>query len=96
MLWRIWAKFLAYYPEVRLELTLEQELADVVRDRYDAGIRFGEAVDLDMIALRVAPDLRMAAGHNLNVRVDGQITGNLAAHALRAALDGVGPCVRRT
>lgn len=53
-------RFATAYPEVRLDVTVEDELTDIVAGRYDAGIRPGELVQRDMVAVRVTPDLRIA------------------------------------
>jgi DNA-binding transcriptional LysR family regulator len=50
------SRFLADYPDVTLEITIDSALADIVRDRYDAGIRPGHRVELDMIAVRIGED----------------------------------------
>src|SRR5579864_7497126 len=52
--------FLTAYPDVHVEMVVEDALTDIVTHRFDAGIRFGELVEKDMIAIRVGPDLRMA------------------------------------
>ncbi len=52
--------FLAAHPDIKVEVTLDNGLTDIVAERYDAGIRLGEQVAKDMIAARIAPDLRMA------------------------------------
>ena len=52
--------FLAAYPDVHVGLVVEDALTDIVSSRFDAGIRFGELVEKDMIAVRVGPDLQMA------------------------------------
>ena len=52
------ARFLREHPEVSLEVIVDDRLTDLVADGFDAGIRFGEAVDRDMVAIRVGPDLR--------------------------------------
>lgn len=52
--------FLDAYPDVRVEVTVDEGLADIVADRYDAGIRFGENVARDMIALRIGADVQVA------------------------------------
>jgi DNA-binding transcriptional LysR family regulator len=52
--------FLAAYPDVRVGIVVEDALTDIVSSRFDAGIRFGELVEKDMIAVRVGPDLQMA------------------------------------
>ena len=49
------------YPDINVEVSLDSGLADVVAERYDAGIRLGEQVAKDMVAVRIGPDLRMAA-----------------------------------
>lgn len=49
--------FARAYPDVRLELTIDDELADIVAEGFDAGIRPGELVHRDMIAVRLTPDL---------------------------------------
>ena len=48
------------YPDIRLELDINYGFRDIVADRFDAGVRFGETVDLDMIAVPIGPDVRMA------------------------------------
>lgn len=52
--------FLAQYPEIRIELIVDYGLSDIVAERFDAGIRLGEQVARDMIAVRISPDIRMA------------------------------------
>ncbi|WP_375512395.1 LysR family transcriptional regulator [uncultured Nostoc sp.] len=52
--------FLDAYPDIRVEITIDDGLTDIVANRYDAGIRFGEKVAKDMIAVRVGPDIRAA------------------------------------
>jgi len=52
------ARFLAAYPEIRLEISVDDALVDVVAGRYDAGIRPGERVERDMIAVRISDELR--------------------------------------
>ena len=53
-------RFLPKYPDIRVELTLDYGLSDIVAEHFDAGIRLGERVAKDMIAVRVGPDFRMA------------------------------------
>jgi len=43
-----------------VEVIVDQGLTDIVSERYDAGVRLGEQVDKDMIAMRIGPDMRMA------------------------------------
>ena len=53
----ILANFLDAYPQIDLEITLENALVDIVRLGYDAGIRFGEFVEHDMVAVKIGPEL---------------------------------------
>ncbi len=60
----IWPKLrsvLHDYPDIRLELSVDAGFRDIVEDGFDAGIRLGESVEHDMIALRVGPDWRLVA-----------------------------------
>jgi DNA-binding transcriptional LysR family regulator len=61
ILWPKLEKFLPKYPEIKVELTVDYGLTDIVAGRYDAGIRYGEQVGKDMIAVRIAPDMRFIA-----------------------------------
>jgi DNA-binding transcriptional LysR family regulator len=54
------AKFLPRYPDIKVEIGIDDRLVDIVAERFDAGIRHGEQVARDMIAVRIGPDLRMA------------------------------------
>lgn len=49
------------YPDIRIEFDVSYGFRDIVADRFDAGVRLGESVDKDMIALPISPQLRMAA-----------------------------------
>lgn len=132
----VWPKlkpFLREYPQINLELVVDNGFVDIVEGRFDAGIRLGESVDKDMIAVRIGPDMRMAVvgapsyfaanpapetphelqnhrcinmrlptagglyhwefekdGKPLRVRVEGQVTFNLQAERIDAALSGFG------
>jgi DNA-binding transcriptional LysR family regulator len=54
------AGLVAAYPEIQIEVSVNNGFADIVAGRFDAGIRIGEQVERDMIAVRIAPDMRMA------------------------------------
>ncbi len=54
------AKLLSEYPDINVEITVDYGLTDIVAERYDAGVRSGEQVAKDMIAVRIGPDMRMA------------------------------------
>ncbi|MGO4126831.1 LysR family transcriptional regulator [Inquilinus sp. YAF38] len=133
ILWPAVAKLLPDYPDIRVEINVDYGLTDIVAERYDAGVRLGEQVAKDMIAVRIGPDMRMAVvgspayfarrpaprtpqeltahncitirlptygglyaweferdGHELKVRVEGQLVFNTIALRLAAALDGLG------
>lgn len=61
ILWPALATFLSDYPDVQVELVVDNILRDIVSERFDAGIRMGERVARDMVAVRIGPDIRMAA-----------------------------------
>ena len=127
------AKLLRKYPNIKVEVVIDYGLTDIVAQRLDAGVRSGEQVASGMIAVRIAPDMRMAVvgspsylknrpepkkpqdlidhncialrlpthgglyawefekdGHELNVRVEGQLIFNTTAQILNAALAGLG------
>jgi DNA-binding transcriptional LysR family regulator len=52
-------QFLIDHPKITVEICVEGRLADLVRDGFDAGIRWGENVEQDMVAVRVGPDTRL-------------------------------------
>jgi DNA-binding transcriptional LysR family regulator len=54
------AKFLSRYPDINMEIVIDYGLTDIVAQRLDAGVRSGEQVAKDMIAIRIGPDMRMA------------------------------------
>ena len=49
------------YPDVHADIHVDNALTDIVTDRFDARVRMGERVARDMIAVRICPELRMAA-----------------------------------
>ena len=54
------APLLRKYPDIKVEIIIDYGLTDIVAQRYDAGVRSGEQVAKDMIAVRIGPDMRMA------------------------------------
>jgi DNA-binding transcriptional LysR family regulator len=54
------AAVMRHNPEVKIEFIVDYGLSNIVADRFDAGVRSGEQVAKDMIAVRIGPDLRMA------------------------------------
>lgn len=133
ILWPKLEPFLRGYPDIKVEMVIDYGLSDIVAERYDAGIRFGEQVAKDMISVRIGPDVRFAVvaaksyfaryarpetpqdlvrhtcinmrlptyggmwawefekdGHELKVRVDGQLSFNNIFQILKASLSGYG------
>ncbi|MGO8908817.1 MAG: LysR family transcriptional regulator [Bradyrhizobium sp.] len=60
ILWPALKALLPQYPDVKVELVLDYGLTDIVAERYDAGVRLGEQVAKDMVAVRIGPDFCMA------------------------------------
>ncbi|MGO7985452.1 LysR family transcriptional regulator [Rhizobium leguminosarum] len=60
VLWPALQKLLPDYPDINVEIIVDYGLTDIVAERYDAGVRLGEQVAKDMIAVRIGPDMRMA------------------------------------
>lgn len=126
-------KFIPETPDVKVEITVDYGLTDIVADRYDAGVRLGEQIAKDMIAIKIGPEMRMAVvgspayfrmhpwpevpqdltshnciqirmptygnilawefekdGHELKVRVEGQLVFNNIAMRLDAVRRGLG------
>ncbi len=133
VLWPALARLLPDYPDIHVEVMVDYGLTDIVAERYDAGVRLGEQVAKDMVAVRIGPDMRMAVvgapayfetrpkpltphdltqhscinmrlptyggiyawefekgGHELRVRVEGQLVFNNIALRLNAARQGLG------
>jgi DNA-binding transcriptional LysR family regulator len=61
VLWPRLSPLLREHPEVKIEVIVDYGFRDIVADRYDAGVRLGEDIAKDMIAVPIAPDMRMAA-----------------------------------
>jgi DNA-binding transcriptional LysR family regulator len=59
VLWPVLSTLLHAYPEIRVEVSVDGAFRDIVAERFDAGVRLGEAVEKDMIAVRIGPPLRM-------------------------------------
>lgn len=59
ILWPRLAKFLPQYPDIHAEITIDYGLTDIVAERYELGVRLGDQVAKDMVAVRISPDLRM-------------------------------------
>jgi DNA-binding transcriptional LysR family regulator len=60
-LWPALRKLLPKYPDIKVEVAIENGFTDIVAERFDAGVRLGGTVAKDMIAMPIGPDLRMVA-----------------------------------
>jgi DNA-binding transcriptional LysR family regulator len=133
ILWPKLAEFLPRYPDVKVEIWADFNLTDIVAERFDAGVRLGEQVAKDMVAVRIGPEERLMVvgspaylatrdrprhpqdllqhrcinlrlptlgglyawefekdGHELKVRVEGQLIFNALPPILKAALASFG------
>jgi len=83
VLWPKLSKLLPHYPDIKLEVVVDYGLRDIVAERYDAGVRSGEQIAKDMIAVRIGPDLRtavVAAPSYFAKRPRPKIPQDLTAH----------------
>src|SRR5215813_6516884 len=60
VLWPKLVKLLRTYPDIHVEIVIDHGLTDIVTERFDAGVRFGEQIAKDMVAVRIGPDVRIA------------------------------------
>ncbi len=61
LIWPKLAPVLRQYPDISLELSIDQGFRDIAAEGFDAGVRLGESVEKDMIAVRISNDARMVA-----------------------------------
>lgn len=61
VLWPTLERLLPAYPDIKVEICIDNGFTDIVAERFDAGVRLGEAVAKDMIAVRIGPELRWVA-----------------------------------
>lgn len=83
VLWPALERFLPNYPEIKVEIVIDYGLTDIVAERFDAGVRFGETVASGMISVRIAPDARMAvvgAPSYFAERLPPKVPQDLTAH----------------
>jgi DNA-binding transcriptional LysR family regulator len=96
VLWPALEGFLRRYPDIKVEIAVEDALTDIVAGRYDAGVRVGEQVAKDMVAVRIGPDLRMAvvgAPGYFSARKRPKVPQDLTAHAcINLRLPTLGGC----
>jgi len=132
----VWPKIrtlLGRYSDLKIEVSIDYGLTDIVRERFDAGVRIGEQIAKDMVAVRIGPDISMAVvatpayfekhgrpqqpsdlvnhncinlrlptkgglyvwefekdGHEIRVRVNGQLVFNTMPQILMACRQGFG------
>jgi DNA-binding transcriptional LysR family regulator len=60
VLWPKLSPLLSAWPDVRIEIDINYSLIDIVAERFDAGVRLGDQVARDMVAMRISPDVKMA------------------------------------
>jgi DNA-binding transcriptional LysR family regulator len=83
ILWPKLTKLLRQYPDIKVEIIIDYGLTDIVAGRFDAGVRSGEQVAKDMIAMRIGPDMRSAvvgAPSYFNTRPEPRRPQELIAH----------------
>lgn len=61
VVWPKLAEVLPAYPDIKVEIFIQHSFADIAAERFDAGVRLGESLEKDMIAVRIAPDDRLIA-----------------------------------
>jgi len=84
VLWPALQKLLPDYPDIKVEIVIDYGLTDIVAERYDAGVRTGELVAKDMVAVRIGPDMRSAivgAPSYFAARARPKTPQDLTAHA---------------
>ena len=84
ILWPAVSALIREFPEVTVEISVDSHLTDIIGDRFDAGIRLGEQIEKDMIAVPIGPELRMAvvgAPSYLAARGRPEIPQDLTRHA---------------
>lgn len=60
VLWPKLARLLPLYPDIKVEVIMESRFVDIAAERFDMGVRLGDQVEKDMVAVRISSDLRMA------------------------------------
>lgn len=60
LIWPKLSKVLPDYPDISVEVAVDYNRTDIVSERYDAGVRLGDELAKDMIAVRISPDMRIA------------------------------------
>ena len=71
------------YPDITLEFDMNYGFRDIVADRFDAGVRMGDTIDKDMVAVPIGPPLRMAVAASpsyFEARPRPKVPRDLTAH----------------
>ena len=96
VLWPRLANFLRKYPDIKADIVIDNGLTDIAAERFDAGVRLGEQVAKDMIAVRIGPDVRFAvigAKSYFAKRAPPLTPQDLSAHAcINLRLPPMGGC----
>jgi DNA-binding transcriptional LysR family regulator len=79
------ARFMDEYPEVNVEVVVDDALTDIVSERFDAGVRFGKLLEQDMVAIRLGDDI-----HPVVVASPAYLAGRRIPKAPKDLLDHVG------
>lgn len=83
VLWPALEKLLPSYPDIKVEICIDNAFTDIVAERFDAGVRLGESLAKDMIAVRIGPELRwiaVAAPSYFEDRAKPRTPHDLSAH----------------
>lgn len=59
VLWPRLSRFIHDYPDIKIEINVDYGMTDIVAQRYHAGVRLGDQVEKDMVAVRIGPDVRI-------------------------------------
>jgi DNA-binding transcriptional LysR family regulator len=91
VIWPALPGFLETHPDIRVEFIIDDGLTDIVAERYDAGVRFGEQIAKDMIAVRIGPDVRAAGSCRASLH---QLSPDNGRRALSLGVRGGRPALR--
>lgn len=83
VLWPALSKLMSAYPDIKIEININYGFIDIVAERFDAGVRFGDQVAKDMVAVRISPDVRMAVVGSpgyVSGRPEPKVPQDLMAH----------------
>ena len=84
VLWPVVARMLESHSEIHVEISADSALTNIIDDHFDAGVRLGQQVEQDMVAMRISPDLRLivvASPHYLAKHGEPQTPHDLLGHS---------------